>query len=467
MVLAVGRTLRSARGVKSSLHWLVAACFAASLVVSGQADALDDWSAAYLRALKAENNTPPLGARSMAIYSIAVADAVNAIQHRWRPYLYAPTNVPPGANVEAAVSAAAYRTALVLFPSRRADFEALWMATQTNLTDNAARTAGFQLGFASADAIVEARAADGSNTQVPYIPTNTPGAWRRTPPWFRPPDLPHWGLVKPFALTNAGQFRPPGPPALTSDRYVADYNEVKAIGAKNSTNRTADQTLAARFWSDFSGTVTPPGHWTQITLALAQSNRLALPEKAHLLALVHIALSDAGIACWDAKYAFNFWRPVTATIRADNGNPKTEPDPNWESLLPAPSFPDYVSGHSTYTAAGGEVLRRWFGRDDLAFSISSDTVPGVTRSYTSLSSVVTEIGRSRIWGGIHFSSADTDGQALGRKVGDWTFDTMLRPVDPPRQGMGWVWTTVRIVMLLVLLWLAFRPRRRMETAVSG
>ncbi len=461
-MLAAGESLRFARGVKSPFQWLAAALFAAGLVFSAGADALDDWSAAYLRALKAENNTPPLGARSMAIYSIAVADAVNAIQHRWRPYLFVPTNASPDANVEAAVAAAAYRTALVLFPSRRADFEALWTATQTNLPDTAARTAGFQLGFASADAIVEARAADGSNTQVPYIPTNTPGAWRRTPPWFRPPDLPHWGLVKPFALTNASQFRPPGPPALTSDRYVADYNEVKSIGAKNSTTRTADQTLAARFWSDFSGTVTPPGHWTQITLALAQSNRLSLPDKAHLLALVHIALSDAGIACWDTKYAYNFWRPVTAAIRADNGNPRTEPDPNWESLLPAPAFPDYVSGHSTYTAAGAEVLRRWFGRDDLAFSISSDTVPGVTRSYTSLSSVVTEIGRSRIWGGIHFASADLDGQALGKKVGDWAFEHALRPVNPPRRGLDWVWAAARIALAVVVLWIAFRPRRRPE-----
>jgi hypothetical protein len=194
------------------------------------------------------------------------------------------------------------------------------------------------MGFASADAIVEARAADGSNTQVPYIPTNTPGAWRRTPPWFRPPDLPHWGLVKPFALTNAAQFRPPGPPALTSDRYVADYNEVKALGRRTAPTAPADQTVAARFWSDFSGTVTPPGHWTQITLALAQSNHLALSEKAHLLAIVHIALADAGIACWETKYAYNFWRPVTAIIRTDDGDRTSGPDPTGNPYCPLPRF---------------------------------------------------------------------------------------------------------------------------------
>ncbi|HAB17483.1 MAG TPA: hypothetical protein DCE44_13655 [Verrucomicrobiales bacterium] len=419
-------------GLKRMWIWWVYG-FAALTLVSARADSLDDWSAAFLRALKAENNTPPLGARSMAMYSLAVADAVNAVERRWKPYAYQPTNSTTGASVDAAVTAAAYRMGLALFPSRRADFEALWNREQTNLPSGPAREAGFQLGFASAAAILEARMADGSNTQIPYIPTNAPGAWRRTPPWFRPPDLPHWGLVKPFALTRPDQFRPPGPPALTSAQYLSDYNEVKAIGAKNSATRTADQTLAANFWSDFSGTVTPPGHWTQITLAISQSNSVPLVDKARLLALVHIALADAGIACWDTKYAYNFWRPVTAAIRVDDGNPLTEPDPKWESLLPAPSFPDYVSGHSTFTGAGGQILRRWFKRDDLPFSITSDTVKGVSRSYHSLSNVVQEIGMSRIWGGIHFHSADVDGQELGRRVADWVFEHELQLLPAAEQ----------------------------------
>ena len=436
---------------------------ALALVVA-RADSLDDWAGAYLRALRAENTTPPLGARNTAIFTLAVADAVNAIEHRWRPFLFT-TNLAGPVEVEAAVAGASYRTGLALYPSRRADFEALWERTRTNLPATPARDAGFQLGFASADALLEARAADGSNTQVPYIPSDKPGAWRRTPPFYRPPDLPHWALVKPFALTNAAQFRPPGPPALTSDRYVSDYNLTKSLGAKNSVVRTADQTEAARFWSDFTGTVTPPGHWTQITLALAQSNHLALADKAHLLALVHIALADAGIACWDAKYTYNFWRPVTATIRMDNGNPKTAPDPAWESLLPAPSFPEYVSGHSTFTGAGAEVLRRWFGRDDLAFTVTSDTVPGVTRSFPSLNAVATEIGLSRIWGGLHFHSADVDGQELGRKIGDWVYERSLHPVSRGLAAEAWYWKLVRALGLLGLLAGAVRVWRRKPTPV--
>lgn len=423
-----------------------------------RADALDDWAAVYLRALRAENTTPPLGARNTAVFTLAVADAVNAIEHRWRPFFYT-TNVSGPVSVEAAVAAAAYRTGVALYPSRRADFEALWNQTQTNLSATLKVAAGFQLGIASAEALLNARATDGT-TQVPYIPSDKAGAWRRTAPYFRPPDLPHWGLVRPFALTNASQFRPPGPPGLLSDRYARDYSEAKSLGAKNSTTRTPDQTEAARFWSDFSGTVTPPGHWTQITLALAQSNHLALSDKVHLLALVHVALADAGIACWEAKYTYNFWRPVTAIHRMETNELTTGSDSKWESLLIAPAFPDYVSGHSTFTGAGTQVLRRWFGRDAFEFTVTSDTVPGVTRAFTSLTAVADEIGRSRIWGGIHFHSADVDGQELGRRVGDWAFDHALVPLNGRGAQRPTLWRVVLVFGGLVTLFAVFRAWSR-------
>lgn len=406
--------------------------YCAALTASLRADALEDWSTAYLRALQSENTSPPLGARCMAIYSVAVADAVNAVERCWQPYLYSCTNVSTNIDREAVIAGAAYRTAQALFPSRRSDFDELWAAARANLQATSARAAGFQLGFLSAETILEARSADGSNAQMTYVPRKEAGAWRRTPPWHRPPDLPHWGGVRPFVLHEPGQFRPPGPPSLTGDRYAADYSEVLRIGGKNSAVRTADQSQAAQFWSDFTGTVTPPGHWTQITLALARSNHLSLKERVHLLALVHLALADGGIACWDAKYAFNFWRPVTAS-RADDGNPATQPDPEWEPMLPTPPFPDYVSGHSTFSAAAAEVLRRWFKRDNLEFDISSDTAPGIMRHFHSLTEAAIEIGNSRIWGGIHFRSADLDGQELGRMVGGWVFEHALSSTEPGNQ----------------------------------
>ena len=391
---------------------------------AARADALDDWAEVYLRALKAENTSPALGSRNMAIFALAVADVVDAAEPRWGPYLFTARVTEP-VDVEAAIAAAARDTGVALFPSRRAEFNSLWERTQSGLGTNVARQAGHLLGFASAAAHLKVRAADGSNTRAPYIPTNAPGAWRRTPPYFRPPDLPHWQRVRPFALREAAQFRPPGPPALASERFAQDYILTHDFGGKKSAARTADQTVAARFWSDFTGTATPPGHWAQITLALARSNNLALPEKVRLFALVQTALADAGIACWDAKFTFNFWRPITA-CRGVTGNPRIVADPDWAPLLVNPSFPEYVSGHSTFSGAAAEVLRRWFGRDDLQFTISSDTLPGVTRHFTSLKTAVDEIGMSRIWGGIHFHSADADGQELGRKVGDWTFDHVLR-----------------------------------------
>src|SRR6185503_21247286 len=161
-----------------------------------------------------------------------------------------------------------------------------------------------------------------------------PGAWRRTPPFFRPPELPQWSYVAPFALTNGAQFRPPGPPPLNSSRYAADVNQVRELGGLNSTNRTAEQTFIARFWSDFSYTVTPPGHWNQIAQNVATNRPGTLAENARLFALLNLAMADAGIAVWDAKYIYNFWRPVTAIQQADtDGNPETEADPNWTPLL--------------------------------------------------------------------------------------------------------------------------------------
>ena len=181
-----------------------------------------------------------------------------------------------------------------------------------------------------------------------------------------------------------------------------------------STNRTAGQTLIARFWSDFSYTVTPPGHWNQIAQNVATNHGLSLEQNARLVALLNLALADAGIAVWDAKYVYNFWRPVTAIQQADtDDNPDTMADPDWMPLLNTPAFPEFISGHSTFSAAAATVLGRFFGRDGVPFTVGSDSVPGVLRSYASFAAAAEEIGMSRIYGGIHFHSADLDGRKIG------------------------------------------------------
>ena len=220
----------------------------------------------------------------------------------------------------------------------------------------------------------------------------------------------------PFCLTSASQFRPPAPPAPDSPEARAERETVARLGGKNSTIRTAQETESARFWSDFSYTSTPPGHWNAIARDLSVKNKLSLPQSAALFARLNLALADAGIACWEAKYFHNHWRPLTA-LRADGGATA-----EWTSLLPSPSHPEHVSGHSTFSAAASVILTKTFPAKDLQIEVRSDTLPGVVRHYRSFQDGVTEIGHSRILGGIHFPSADTEGQRLGQRVGKAVLD---------------------------------------------
>jgi membrane-associated phospholipid phosphatase len=238
--------------------------------------------------------------------------------------------------------------------------------------------------------------------------------------------------VIPFAMTSGFQFRPGGPPLLGSAQYAAELNQVKALGAANSPSRTPEQTLIARFWSDFSYTVTPPGHWNQIAQHVSAQTGFSVPQSARLFALLNVAMADAAIAVWDAKYLYNFWRPVTAILEADSdGNPDTTGDPDWTPLLNTPAFPEYVSGHSAFSAAAATILARFVGTDHVPFTIGSDSVPGVTRSYSSFADAAHEIALSRIYGGIHFLSADLDGLTMGQAIGAHVDRYFFQPLSIP------------------------------------
>ena len=235
-----------------------------------------------------------------------------------------------------------------------------------------------------------------------------PGAWEPTPPAFAAYLLPQWGFVAPFAMESSDALRPPGPPPLDSAEWAADYNEVKALGAAVESTRTADQTEIARFWADGAGTETPPGHWNHIAQDVAAAQGNTLEQNARLFALLNLALADAAICAWDAKYAFNFWRPVTAIRFGDtDGNDATAADPTWSSFIATPPFPDYTSGHSTFSGAAARVLARFFGRDDIAFVTGSDALPGVTRSFAGFAAAAAEAGVSRIYGGIHYTVSES------------------------------------------------------------
>ncbi len=208
-------------------------------------------------------------------------------------------------------------------------------------------------------------------------------------------------------------FRPPGPPSLDSEQYAADYNEVKELGAALGSTRTADQTQIALFWADGAGTETPPGHWNSIAQIIAAGQGNTPEENARLFALLNVAMADAAICAWDAKYTFHFWRPVTAINFA-------EPLLNWASFIVTPPFPDYVSGHSTFSGAAATVLPFFYGTEDLPFTTGSDFLPGVTRSFPTCLDAAEEAAVSRLYGGIHFRSANEDGLQAGISIGEWT-----------------------------------------------
>src|SRR5262249_54776938 len=224
-------------------------------------------------------------------------------------------------------------------------------------------------------------------------------------------------------------FRPGPPPALSSTAYAAAFEEVKSLGRADSTTRTAEQTQIARFWNDGLGTAFAPGYWNRIAQSVAADQGLSLASDARLFALLNVATADAIISCWDAKYAYSFWRPVTAIRAADtDGNPDTEPDSGWTPLLVTPNFPSYTSAHSTVSAAAAGVLTALFG-DHYHFTVGAEGLPGITRSFASFDAAAEEAGQSRIYGGIHYSFENATGQQVGRNVAHYVMDHFLLPRD--------------------------------------
>src|SRR5204862_7932311 len=232
------------------------------------------------------------------------------------------------------------------------------------------------------------------------------------------------------------QFRPPPPPALDSAEYAAAFNEVKGLGRVDSTTRTAEQTQIARFWNDGLGTAFAQGYWNRIAQSVAADEGLSLVSEARLFALLNIATVDAGISTWDAKYEYNLWRPVTAIRAADtDGNPDTEPDATWTPLLGTPNFPSYTSAHSTVSSAAAAVLTSLFGAD-YHFTVGSEGLPGVTRPFDSFDAAAAEAGRSRVYGGIHYSFDSAIGLAVGAELADYVVAGFLRPRDDGKEETG-------------------------------
>src|SRR6266480_1723612 len=408
---------------------LFLACIAAinlgsSIGTPADADVVTDWNNAALDAIRAERTAPPIASRSLAILNVSIYDAVNGIARTHEPYLVQ-SAVAASASRKAAASAAAHEALVNLFPASASSFDALHAAILAGIPNGPQKTAGITWGEFVANQILAARANDGHDAIVPPPGGSGPGVWVPTPPAFLPYLLPQWGFVVPFAMRNSSQFRPPGPPALDSQRYAADYEEVKELGALVGSTRTEDQTEIALFWADGAGTETPPGHWNSIAQIIGAGRGNTLEENGRLFALLNIAMADAAICSWDAKYIYHFWRPVTAIAFA-------EPQLNWMSFIVTPPFPDYTSGHSTFSAAAATVLPLFFGTEDLPFTTGSDFLPGVFRSFATCLDAAEEAAASRIYGGIHFRSASEDGLQAGIRIGEWTFTHYLRRTNRSR-----------------------------------
>jgi hypothetical protein len=416
---------------------------------------------------------PTRASRAMAIVHIAMFDAMNAIDGRYDSYTGLP-DAHGDVSMDAAIGMAAHQTLVALYPSQAPALDAALAADLSTIREGRAKANGMALGIDAASAILAMRNNDGSDRPEPrvgieFIPSIFPGKWRQDPISQHPLALgAYWGQVKPFVLDKASQFRTPTPPALSSLAYAAAYQDVQRIGGDNVTTpsiRTAEQTFIGIFWA-YDGTPSlcaPPRLYNQVTMTIANQMGTEAMPLARLLALVNVAMADAGIAVWESKYFYQLWRPITGIRESDpgtgptglgDGNQRTVGDPTFTPLgAPAsnlngpnftPPFPSYPSGHAGFGGALFQSLRNFYGTDLIAFTFVSDEFNGVTRgndgtirplmprSFKTLSQAEEENGQSRIYLGIHWNFDKTEGIEQGRKVADHVFDNAFGP----RHGYG-------------------------------
>lgn len=399
-----------------------------------------------------EQGGPTRGARAMAIVQAAVFDAVNSIDESYTPYLI-DVAAAPGASIDAAVARAAHDTLVAMFPSQSATFDAALAADLAQITTG--RAEGVAVGAAVAAEILAVRANDGSGMSNVYIPGTGPLDWKPDP--LHPSQqylTPDWGFVTPFTMNSGSQFRPPPPPDVNSPEYLAAFNEVFRLGGDGittPTERTTEQTEIGLFWGydGQPGLCTPPRLYNQIISQIAQERGNTLVQNARLFALVNLAMADAGVASWEAKYFYSYARPITLIREAAlDGNPTTVGVPTWTPLgAPAdngggdnftPPFPSYTSGHATFGGAVFRSLRNFYGTDNIPFTFISDELNGKTidqfgqvravrpRHFDTLSQAEDENGQSRIYLGIHWAYDKTYGIEMGNRIADQAFANFLR-----------------------------------------
>lgn len=380
------------------------------------------WNTIAARTIYTENATPvPSSSLYFGFVSLAVYDAVVAIEGGYQPYLDQP-RVRGRASSEAAAATAAYDVLRYYFPGSATNLGADYAASLAAVPDSVAKTRGLSVGRHAAEALIRSRTGDGIGANVVFTRAPAPGVWRPSPAAFAVPWL---GFVRPLTLRSATQFRLPGPDPITSTQYARDFAEVKAKGVKEGSTRTAAETETALFWN------APAVLQYEVGLRDALTKRgWDIVRSARAFALLGAGTADALIACWRAKYDYGYWRPVTAIQLADtDGNPATQADPAWTPLVPTPPYPDYVSGHACVTGAASGTYSRLFGRNSLDVDLSSSVTSTIstTRHYDSAAALDTETKNARIWLGLHFRQAMDDGNRLGHRTVTWTASHEFQP----------------------------------------
>jgi hypothetical protein len=392
---------------------------AASLFTApyARADVVSDWNERAVAAGYTGRLSPDMHSRNMAIVHIAIFEALNSIEPRYTPYRTR-LQAEPGSSREAAAAAAAHHVLARLFPEQAKELDVALQQSLASVPDGAAKASGIRLGEQAAAAMLTERGKDASDGRIDYRPFTTAGKYVPT----AAPASSSWSGVRPFALKTGDQFRPPAPYALTSAQWARDFNEIKSVGAKTGSTRTPQQTEIARFWQ-----LTGPATYNPVARQVAAAKGLDTLDNARLLALSAIATADAAVAVFDAKYAYGFWRPVTAIRCADiDGNDATELDAAWEPFATTPMHPEYPCAHCIFQGSAASVLQALYGDTVPRFTLTSTTAPGVSRSFDRLSDYVADVVNGRVYEGVHFRTSGEVGAAMGSQIGQYVVQNYLK-----------------------------------------
>jgi membrane-associated phospholipid phosphatase len=367
--------------------------------------------------------------RAFALMHAAIYDAVNGIARLYTPYAIDLSDTPHSASQPAAASAAAHDVLVALYPAFTDALDAELQRSLADIADTVNVADGVKAGQIVADRLLALRANDGSTAPPTlYQFGRGAGAYQSTPPNFpAQPQFIHWGSVAPFVLESGSQFRPDPPPALTSDAYAKSLAQVQTLGVGGSTAATPDEALVGRFWN---GPI--QNYWNEIAQSVSASHHMTTVQSARLFALLNLTIADSVIAFYDAKYTYNFWRPVTAIRAADaDGNPETAVDVNWlPEVGNTPADPSYPGAHAVVSAVGLAVLTSVLGHDRFDLTVTSEVLPGVERRFTSLAGAAEEATFSRVFAGVHFPFDLTTGQQLGRDVAGFVLEHALTRRGP-------------------------------------